>query len=283
MANMMQSMELLFLRVLPLHLGIILVFSLVERFVPAGPLKPIRGWLLNLKIMILYKSTPILFSIVVSASVAFASGIVGLGLIDLRAIASNSMAKLALATLLTMFVGDFFYYWFHRFQHENSFLWQQHKLHHMDEQMSAITSGRHHWLEDLLRVPTVTIPMAILFKLTPPEGGIIGLVIGAWPVFFHSNLRVHLGPASVLFNGPQVHRIHHSRLREHHNQNYAGFFPVWDLLFGTYHHPAPGEFPPTGVDDETEVKTAFEAALLPFREWWTTLENLRASKVTGAE
>ncbi|PCK78907.1 sterol desaturase family protein, partial [Rhizobium sophoriradicis] len=29
--------------------------------------------------------------------------------------------------------------------------------------------------------------------------------------------------------------IHHSRVREHHDKNFANYFPIWDHLFGTYY------------------------------------------------
>jgi sterol desaturase/sphingolipid hydroxylase (fatty acid hydroxylase superfamily) len=274
--------ELLFFG-LPIHIATILIFSIIERFVPAGSHKPISGWWLNLKIMVVYNLAPILASVGVGASVAAVGSRLGLGWIDLRFSKGHGIPIVIFATLLTLFIGDFFYYWFHRFQHKVPFLWHEHKLHHMDEQLSAITSGRHHWLEDLLRVPVVTIPMAILFKLDPISGGMAGYIIGAWPVFFHANLRIHLGRASVLFNCPQVHRIHHSRLREHYDQNFAGFFPIWDVLFGTYHHPALGEFPASGVAGEREVRTAREAASLPFREWrrmWVEWRMFRTRRPT---
>lgn len=48
---------------------------------------------------------------------------------------------------------------------------------------------------------------------------------------------------------------------------YAPFFPIWDILFGTYHHPKPDEYPLTGVHDEKEVADSWAAATPPFRGW----------------
>ena len=152
----------------------------------------------------------------------------------------------------------------HRFQHE-SLLWQEHKLHHMDEQLCAFY--RESWLETLIAGPLATIPLAILFKLNASQGAITGAMFTAWVVLLHTNIRLHLGPFAVLFNGPQGHRIHHSRKREHYDQNFAAFFPIWDVLFGTYHYPKRDEYPLTGVQGEKEVQTLLEAAMLPFREW----------------
>jgi sterol desaturase/sphingolipid hydroxylase (fatty acid hydroxylase superfamily) len=65
----------------------------------------------------------------------------------------------------------------------------------------------------------------------------------AWTFLIHANLKLSLGPLSWLVDGPQVHRIHHSQLPQHFDRNFAAFFPIWDVLFGTYYHPARGEFP----------------------------------------
>jgi sterol desaturase/sphingolipid hydroxylase (fatty acid hydroxylase superfamily) len=240
-------------------------FSLAERILPAaGPRKPLKGYILNLKLNGLnYVTDPLLLSIV-GAGVAVIGSQVGLGLLDLRFSAGHGIGLLALAFLLNYFVYDFFYYWFHRFQHENRFLWQEHKLHHLDEQLCAV--NRQSPLEEVLRT-TVIVPLAFLFKLDPMEGMILTSLVFAWTVFFHSNIRVPLGWVSALISGPQVHRIHHSRLPEHHDKNYSAYFPIWDVIFGTYHHPRRGEYPPTGVHDEREVGSFSEAVMLPLRAW----------------
>ena len=80
----------------------------------------------------------------------------------------------------------------------------------------------------------------------------------------------------MLFYGPQGHRIHHSRLDQHHDKNYAAYFPVWDLLFGTYHHPARDEFPPTGLNDEPEIDSFSETLVLPFRAWRKMFRDWRS-------
>lgn len=75
---------------------------------------------------------------------------------------------------------------------------------------------------------------------------------------------MHLGPFARLVSGPQLHRIHHSRLATHFDRNYAAFLPIYDQLFRTYYYPRRGEFPPTGVEGEAEMTSLREAALLPF-------------------
>jgi sterol desaturase/sphingolipid hydroxylase (fatty acid hydroxylase superfamily) len=151
----------------------------------------------------------------------------------------------------------------------------------MDPQMHVLTDMRHHWLDSFISIPLIALPVSILFKFDEATaisiGGIIGFALGAWTTFCHANIRVRFGPASLLLNSPQLHRIHHSRLPEHHHRNFAAMFPIWDVIFGIYCAPAPHEYPPTGVEGETEVRSTLDAALLPFREWWKMLRRRRGT------
>jgi sterol desaturase/sphingolipid hydroxylase (fatty acid hydroxylase superfamily) len=250
-------------------IGLWAVLALLERRFPANGIKPASNWFLNLKINLLgFLITPFL-GVLLGVFLGYMSR--SAGLIDLRLTHGVSPAKGLLAFLVWFFAVDFFYYWYHRFEHE-SFLWQQHKVHHMDEQVSAVTAHRVHWLEHLFGLVMVGAPVALLFKFDPSTGGIaLGLLLmfrAIWQVFIHANLKVGFGRASRIFMSPQAHRIHHSRLPEHHDKNFAAFFPILDVIFGTYFHPRFGEYPPSGVHDEKDV-TSFTASLfLPLREWW---------------
>ena len=59
-----------------------------------------------------------------------------------------------------VFVIDFLYYWFHRLQHVSSVLWAQHQVHHSEQSLNITTNNRHHWLEELLRVFLILLPLA---------------------------------------------------------------------------------------------------------------------------
>jgi sterol desaturase/sphingolipid hydroxylase (fatty acid hydroxylase superfamily) len=252
---------------IPMFLVWWLAFGVLERLFPAVEHKPLKGWFFNFSTSVLY---------VIAGSLAgFGSVIVGDkvqhylhgGLIDLRLRNTDGFLGRFEATLLFFFIFDFFYYWWHRYQHKLPALWAIHKLHHMDEGINVSTNLRHHWIEDLARVPTIVVPMAILFHLSPRSGGAAGMVFAGWTYFFHSNLRLNLGRFSWVLNAPQTHRIHHSRLPEHYDKNFAAFFPIWDVIFGTYFHPRRGEFPPTGVPDEPAISNMWDASMLPFRTW----------------
>ena len=256
--------------------GLVVLFGIVERWRPAGPHKPMTGWALNITVMLIGTLLGPLSGALLGASLAKLGSTMGLGLIDLRPTTGSALANTTLAFVIWVAVFDFFYYWFHRFQHENPFLWQQHKLHHLDEQLSASTVTRDHPLEALFQAVAVSIPMTLLFKLTPAQGGLLGTLFIGWLVFIHSNLRIGFGRAAPLVTSPQLHRVHHSCLLEHRDKNFSAFVPIWDVLFGTYFFPRRDEYPPTGVHDEQDVRSVAAAILLPFREWWHMLRGTKA-------
>jgi sterol desaturase/sphingolipid hydroxylase (fatty acid hydroxylase superfamily) len=172
-------------------------------------------------------------------------------------------AKAGLA-LAWLFAYDLCYYAFHRAQHTWPLLWRQHLLHHSDYSVNAFTTFRHHWLEEPLKVFVVVVPMAIVFDAPPVFTGLAWLVVSGWPAFIHANMRVGFGPGHWLLTSPQTHRVHHSRLAQHHDRNYAVFFPVIDRIFGTWYEPARDEYPPTGLDTGRRIRSQFEAAFSPF-------------------
>ena len=55
--------------------------------------------------------------------------------------------------------------------------------------------------------------------------------------FVHANLNWTLGPFKYVLATPVFHRWHHTSLEEGGNTNFAGTFPLWDLLFGTFRMP----------------------------------------------
>lgn len=166
-----------------------------------------------------------------------------------------SAFAIVVMTMLWLLIYDFFYYWFHRLQHTR-LLWWQHKLHHADHHFSVATAWRVHWLDESLRVFLILLPMGLLLEVTLLQAMWMAYITAQFVFFAHANLRLSMGLLTPLFVGPQYHRIHHSIRPEHRDRNFAGTFPVWDILFGTYYRPKSWEFPQTGVDGEPTSVTA---------------------------
>jgi hypothetical protein len=223
-------------------IGSLLFLSFLERIPPpAGPRKSLRRWLLHLQINIF---------------VIFVLGLVG---------ALSATVPSALARHFGMDLGLI-----DRAQH--------HKMHHMDQELDAVTYARQNWLEAFLVVFLIIVPASIVFKTDTIDpwtlgltGGIVSVILIDLLKMEHANLRLQTGWASVLWCSPQVHRIHHGLLPQHLDKNFASLFPIWDVLFGTYYAPARDEFPPTVVEGETEIQSFWESQIFTPREWWRML------------
>ncbi len=182
--------------------------------------------------------------------------------------AGGQMVRHWLLPFIPVLLGDFFYYWMHRAQHMFGPLWGEHKLHHMEYSLCAITASRHHWLEPVVRIFFIDIPMAVLFKVVAGKGMFLATLLAFWGFFIHANIRLRRGPLTRVFGGPQLHRLHHSLQPEHFDRNFAAFFPIWDIIFGTYCHPKLGEWPRTGMADGERVDTIWRGLWLPFEGLW---------------
>ena len=251
-------------------------FAVFEKMRPAEAGQPWRASWFNVKYLFIYQAVNALFLPLVTALIVGRLRQVfpqAFGLIDLDSVLDGLWRLLAF-----LFVYDFFYYWFHRLQHEWGLLWPQHQLHHSEESLNATTTLRHHWLEDMLRVVTIVLPMSMLFNLTSYGAGAVAFVIGLWPIFIHANVRLPLGPFTRVVAGPQVHRIHHSIEARHIDHNYAAFFPLWDQLFGTFYHPQRDEYPRTGLASGERVTTLTQAMWLPFGIWFRRWREARKSR-----
>jgi sterol desaturase/sphingolipid hydroxylase (fatty acid hydroxylase superfamily) len=263
----------------------VVLLSFIERlFPPAGPRKSLSQWFLHLHIHVFY----IFMAGIAAALNAVALSALArhfgfhLGLINMRFASGKGLLVLAAAVWVSMVVGDFFFYWFHRALHKSKILWQHHKLHHIDEQLEAITLNRQNWIEVFIAALLIFAPVALLFKLDKPDPTQLGLLAGTFATVLgtflgigHMNVRFQVGKASLLYCSPQVHRIHHSRLPQHQDRNFAFALPLWDVLFGTYYAPQRDEFPPTGVDGEKEIKSFWEAQIFTQREWWRMFRRWR--------
>ncbi len=226
--------------------GVAAVIAIAEHLVPAGPNPVVRERLGN-------------FLIVIAVSFPLA-GLLSLAEFVPRTLVSEgligvvfggwhptSIVGFLAATAVYAFVWDSFQYWSHRAQHMLSWLWPAHALHHDDDRLNSTTAVRNTLWSGLLGFVLVYLPTSVIC------GFDLLTVYGAWALFAtwgfvnHANVRLPLGPFTPVISGPQWHRIHHGRDPEYHDTNFAAFFPVIDVVFGTYRRPAGGEFPASGV------------------------------------
>jgi sterol desaturase/sphingolipid hydroxylase (fatty acid hydroxylase superfamily) len=130
---------------------------------------------------------------------------------------------------------DLLTYLRHRFTHY--YWWHYHAVHHSALEITWLTKNRLHPLD---------LAMAVLFDVTgmhllgfSPDAIYFAAIINTSVDYFaHANLDVTIAkPWRYLINNPRLHRWHHANQIEAYNKNFCSTYPLWDLLFGTYHYP----------------------------------------------
>ncbi len=161
-------------------------------------------------------------------------------------------------------LSDFMLYWLHRMFHGGGF-WKYHAIHHSSEDLDWISAARFHPVN--LFLGTIAVDVILLMAGISPN---IMLWVGPFTMFHsafvHANLNWSLGPFKYVLATPMFHRWHHTALEQGGNTNFAGTFPIWDILFGTFRMPE-NELPEVyGVDDQSFPSEIAGQLAYPFRQ-----------------
>jgi sterol desaturase/sphingolipid hydroxylase (fatty acid hydroxylase superfamily) len=172
-----------------------------------------------------------------AVAVAIAGEKQGWGL--LHAAALPPWAEVLLAVVLL----DLAIYFQHVVFHAVPVLWRLHRVHHADPDYDVTTGTRFHPVEILL---SLGIKCAAVMAIGAPAVAVLifEVLLNATAMFNHANGRL---PVAVdrwlrwLVVTPDMHRVHHSIVREETDSNFGFNLPWWDRLFGTYRaQPAAG-------------------------------------------
>jgi sterol desaturase/sphingolipid hydroxylase (fatty acid hydroxylase superfamily) len=175
----------------------------------------------------------------------------------------DDLIGLAISVFAYGFAWDFFQYWFHRWQHVSPALWPSHRVHHSDDRLSTTTALRRSVLELLLIFAFVLVPTVVVVGVDETAAPIAFAIFYGWGFFNHANVRLSLGRLTPVLSGPQWHRIHHGVAPKYRDRNFAAYFPIFDIVFGTYRAPRAGEYPTTGVGDSVVTAHPIRDCLLP--------------------
>ena len=131
---------------------------------------------------------------------------------------------------------DVWMYVWHRINHRVPFFWAFHRMHHTDLSVDSTTAFRFHTgeivLSSLMRlavIPLIGINLNVLMLYEICLQPII--------ILHHSNLKIPENwdrAFRFLIVTPNMHRVHHSQIREETNSNYASIFSLWDRLGKTF-------------------------------------------------
>ncbi len=141
-----------------------------------------------------------------------------------------------LNVMATVVVLDGVTYFWHRAYHGVPLMWRMHRVHHSDRDLDVTTSGRFHFTEMVL---SAIFRLGVIAVLGASVAGVVifEIVFGLFNQLEHANLHL---PEPLerwlrwVFVTPDMHRIHHSQVKEHTNSNYSTIFSCWDRWFGTY-------------------------------------------------
>jgi sterol desaturase/sphingolipid hydroxylase (fatty acid hydroxylase superfamily) len=235
-----------FLYVAGTLLALSLAFVLPERLFPAQRGHKARRWLLNVAYVPVIAGLALLLASALAGPAILALSRASGGLLPAAIAWPGSWGGRLVVVLGYAFLWDLCQYGSHRLLHGSALLWETHRFHHDETELSAASQSRVHPLSYVI-VFLLQLPVLAVFAVGPRFAAAAFLVLTLWGFVNHANVRLSFGPLTPVVAGPQWHRIHHSALPEHQGRNFAVLFPAIDILFGTYYRPARGEYPPTGV------------------------------------
>jgi len=179
-----------------------------------------------------------------------------------------------IALVVSFVVLDVAIYAQHILTHKIPLLWRLHRVHHGDPMIDATTGLRFHPVEI---IGSLLIKVAVVMLLGAPVAAVVvfEVVLNATTIFNHSNVRMPVGLDRWLrwvVVTPDMHRVHHSQIRDETNSNFGFNLPWWDRIFRTYRaQPLAGHL---GMDIGLPAVTPASGA----RWWWLVLSPFTRQK-----
>jgi sterol desaturase/sphingolipid hydroxylase (fatty acid hydroxylase superfamily) len=222
---------------------IFLVFGccfLIERLIPGWKLPKVRTWPVRVLLI-----NGVQLGVVLLAGLTWEKWLSSWSLLHLSLYVSP-----AAGGMIAYFIATFVFYWWHRWRHENDWLWVGfHQIHHSPQRLEVITSFYKHPGEMVFNSILGSLLVYTFLGLSPEAGVIYTACTAFGEFFYHTNIKTPRW-VGFIFQRPEMHRIHHRFGR--HKNNY-GDITWWDMLFGTYENPKEWVHS-CGFDDDKEQK-----------------------------
>jgi len=212
--------------------GVFSVMALWELLAPRRPLAVGRSprWPSNLGILVADVLVVRLLLPTAAAGVALVAAERGFGLFHVIGLPFWLAAPIGFLALDLVIYGQ------HVMFHHVPWLWRLHRMHHADLDIDVTTGVRFHPVEILL---SLVIKIATVALLGIPAAAVVcfEVVLNATSMFNHANASLPRWldrVARLMLVTPDMHRVHHSVLRQETDSNFGFNLPWWDRLFGTY-------------------------------------------------
>lgn len=136
--------------------------------------------------------------------------------------------------IIAFLLGDFVYYWKHRFYHRMRWWWMAHVVHHSSEHYNLTTALRQPWTNHITGEFVIKWPL-VLLGFHPILLAFVGALNLLYQFWIHTE-AIDKCPKWVeaVMNTPSHHRVHHGRNPKYLDANFAGTFIIWDRMFGTF-------------------------------------------------
>jgi len=181
--------------------------------------------------------------------------------------------------ILGLLIAEFGFYWAHRLAHEVSWLWPFHAVHHSVTRLWVVNTGRFHFVDTAL---SVALSQPLLYLAGAPVEVFmwVGAITAFSGLLTHTNVTMRAGWLNHIFNTPELHRWHHSKVVAEGNSNYGEVLMVYDRLFGTW--LLPDRRPPADIGIREEMPVGFGGQLAyPFRALKSMRKARSAAVVAG--
>ena len=157
-------------------------------------------------------------------------------------------------TALGLVLAETGLYWKHRLAHEWPVLWRFHAVHHSVTRLWFLNTGRFH-LVDTLTGLAVAMPLLLLLGAPSDVMILVSAITAIVGILTHANVEMRCGVLNHVFNTPELHRWHHSKVPAEGNRNYGENLMLFDQLFGTFFLPE--RRPPSNIGIGHDMPATF--------------------------
>lgn len=164
--------------------------------------------------------------------------------------------------IMFILISDFIGYWSHTIFHGEQ-LWRFHSVHHSSTELNWLSAVRVHPINDILGRLIHAIPV-LLLGFSVKTLAIYLPFTTFYAIMLHASVSWSFGPLKWVIASPTFHRWHHSSDIDAQDKNFAGLFPIWDLLFGTFYMPVGRQPEKFGISDNKIPATFFGQLIYPF-------------------
>ncbi len=220
---------------LSVFLGLFALFAIIETVIPrrSRPVPRNRRWFVNWGLIVIDTAGLKLLATVIpvmSVGAAIDANLNGWGLLN------NVTWPAWIEVIVAILVLDFVIWAQHLITHKIPLLWRLHQVHHADRDMDVTTAIRFHPLEIAL---SMLLKIGLIYILGPTAFAVIlfEIILNGSAMFNHANIRLSPRVDAIVRTvlvTPDMHRVHHSVIRDEHDSNYGFSLSIWDRMFRTY-------------------------------------------------